>query len=74
MDRPGELGSSLQRLKRATRDLQDQWTVAKQSWRDQTAQDFEAQYLEPIMPQLRLVMAASAELEDLFRHVRQELE
>lgn len=74
MDRPGELASSLQRLKRATRDLQDHWAAAKRSWRDQTARDFESQYLEPILPQLRLVLAASAELEELFRQVRQELE
>lgn len=74
MDRPGELASSLQRLKRATRDLQEQWAVTKRSWTDQTARDFEAQHLEPILPQLRLVLAASAELEELFRQVRQDLE
>lgn len=74
MSRPGELSSSLQRLKRATSKLQDQWSETKVGWNDETARQFESQYLEPILPELRLLLAASAELEDMFCQMKQELE
>ena len=74
MTRHADLSSPLQRLKRATRELQESWTEVKQDWNDQTARDFEDQYLEPILPQLRLLLAASADFEETLRQVQRELE
>ncbi len=67
MERPGNLLSGLQRLKRATRDLQACWEETRETWDDQAARDFQQQHLEPILPALRLVMAATSELDDIFR-------
>jgi uncharacterized protein YukE len=74
MSRPADLSAALQRLKRATRELQDSWSETRQEWNDQASRDFEDQYLEPIMPQLRLLLAASTEFEETLRLVRRELE
>jgi hypothetical protein len=74
MSRPADIASPLLRLKRATRELQERWSEAKQEWNDQTALDFEDQYLEPILPQLRLLLAASTDFEETLRQVMRELE
>jgi hypothetical protein len=67
MNRPGDLIGGIQRLKRATAELQRQWDVTRGQWQDQAARDFEAQYLETLMPTLRLVWSATGELEEQFR-------
>lgn len=67
MNRPGELHDALQRLKRATHDLQQHWSETKSVWNDQAAQQFEARHLEPILPILRLVFNATGELDESFR-------
>lgn len=67
MSRPGELLSGMQRLKRATSDLQRQWTETRSQWNDQAAQEFEAKYLESMLPALRLVIAATSELDEAYR-------
>jgi hypothetical protein len=67
MNRPGDLLSGMQRLKRATAELQRRWTETRQDWNDQTARDFEAECLEPLLPTLRLVLAATSELDEVYR-------
>jgi len=56
-----------QRLKRATRDLQEAWAKTKEHWNDQTARDFEAQHLETILPTIRYVLGETNEHNELFR-------
>jgi hypothetical protein len=67
MNRPGDLIDGAQRLKRATAQLQLQWSEARQAWNDQTARDFEAEYLEALLPTLRLVLSATSELDEVYR-------
>jgi hypothetical protein len=72
MSRPGELMTGLQHLKRATGELQRQWAETRELWDDQTARLFERQHLESMLPALRLVIAATAEIDELYRHAIQE--
>jgi hypothetical protein len=66
-NRPGELHDGINRLKRATAELQRRWGETRQQWNDQTAQMFEADYLEAMMPTLRLIVSATDELNEFFR-------
>ena len=72
MDRPGELNSGMQQLKRATRDFQLAWSELQKQWDDATAGEFQHRHLDPLLPTLRLVLAASTEVEELFRRVVRE--
>jgi hypothetical protein len=67
MERPGELISGMQRLKRATRDLQTAWTETQAVWNDAASRDFQQRYLDPILPTLRRVLAATSEMDDTYR-------
>jgi hypothetical protein len=72
MNRPGQLAPSIVRLQRAARALQEQWAETRNQWDDQAARDFEARHLEPILPMLRRVAAATAEIEALFHRAADE--
>ena len=72
MNRPGDLLGATQRLKRATRELQHQWDSTKMEWNDAATRQFETKYLEPILPTLRLFLAATSELEDIYRQAINE--
>lgn len=65
--RPGELHDGINRLKRATAELQRRWALTRETWNDQTAKTFEEDYLESMLPTLRLVVSATDELNDFFR-------
>jgi hypothetical protein len=67
MGRPGQLQDGMQRLKKATAELQRHWAETRLAWDDQSARNFEAEHLEPLLPTLRLVLSATGELDDFFR-------
>jgi hypothetical protein len=67
MTRQGDLIAGVQRLKRATAQLQLRWAEARETWNDQTARDFEAAHLEPLLPTLRLVLSATSDLDEAYR-------
>lgn len=71
---PGDLASTALQLQRATRALQEAWAETRLEWHDSTAADFERIYLEPLLPQLRLVLAAVAEMDELFHQATRDLE
>lgn len=71
---PADLASSALQLQRATRALQEAWAETRLEWSDATAADFERIYLEPLLPQLRLVLAAVAEMDELFHQAHRDLE
>ena len=61
-----DLSSSIGRMQRATKELNDQWQETKQYWNDQTAAEFEAKYLASIIPHLRLLAAELSELRETY--------
>ena len=52
------------RLQKETKLLRDRWEATKQSWRDQAADDFERNFLAPLIPTLQLTLAAVNELKE----------
>ena len=60
-----DLQSPLGRLQRETKTLQERWAETKVHWRDQACRDFEATYLEPLLPDLKLALAAIHEFSDV---------
>ena len=61
-----DLGSSITRIQRATKELRDKWQETRQYWNDQTAAEFEATHLDSIIPQLRLLAAELSELRETY--------
>ena len=72
MSRHGQLINGAQRLKVATRELRQKWETTRQEWNDATADEFEERHLAPILPTLRVVLAATSELEELYQKVIRE--
>ncbi len=44
----------------------------KESWKDQRAKEFEETYLEPLIPTLKLTLAAVYELQEVVRELEHE--
>lgn len=53
------------RLQRATKKIQDHWLETKQTWDDRVSERFQERYLDPIVPQLQLVISAIHELTEI---------
>lgn len=49
-------------LQRSTKRVQDKWLVARQAWDDSVSDRFQEKYLDPIVPQMQLALAAMHEL------------
>ena len=67
-----DLQTGINRLQRETRTLQERWTQTKESWKDQRCREFEETYLEPLLPTLKLTLAAIHELQELVQSLEQE--
>ncbi len=50
------------RLQRATKRVQDRWIETVEAWDDSTSRKFQERYLDPIVPQMQLTLAAIHEL------------
>jgi hypothetical protein len=57
-----DVTSSSTRLHWATKELREAWQEARKHWDDETANEFERRYLDPILPHLRLLFAELNEL------------
>lgn len=67
-----DLLTSVNRLQREARQLQERWSETKESWRDQRAKEFEETYLEPLIPHLKLALAAVYELQEVVQTLERE--
>lgn len=68
-----DLYTGVIRLSRAAKDLREQWNVASDYWRDQNHDDFEAQFLQPLAPQLTLLTAAVNRLQGVLEQAERDL-
>ena len=62
------------RLQRATKKVQDKWREARSEWDDNVSQRFQEKYLEPIVPQMQLTLAAIHELMQVLEEAQAETE
>ena len=69
-----ELRASATRLQKSAHRLGQRWADASQSWQDQVSREFEEEFLWPIMPQIKLSLAAIHEMADVLEKAQRECE
>lgn len=69
-----DLSTGSIRLTRAAKDLRDQWNETCDHWKDKNRDDFEAKYVQPLAPQITLLMAAVNSLSEVLERAERELE
>ena len=52
------------RLQRETKELRDKWQETKTHWDDKASREFEKKYLDPLIPNLKLTLAAIYEIAE----------
>ncbi len=60
-----EFQTGIGRLQRETKRLREQWQQAKLDWQDQSAREFEQKFLQPLVPIVKLSLAAIYELDEI---------
>ena len=69
-----DLNSSVTRLQKAARRLNERWAETKEVWDDKMSREFEEEFLWPIMPQLKLSIATIHEMAEVLDNAHRECE
>lgn len=69
-----DLNTGTIRLTRAAKDLREQWNETSDHWKDKNHDDFEAKYIQPLAPQMSLLLAAVNTLNEVLERAERELE
>jgi len=67
-----DLHSGRNRLTRAARDLRAQWLETVEHWRDDNSHQFEERHLEPLAPQITLMVAAIQRMHDVLNQAERD--
>jgi hypothetical protein len=67
-----DLASGVGRMKQATKILREQWLLTREVWTDETARKFEEQYLQPLLPQMQLTLAAVNRFAEVMEKAEKE--
>jgi hypothetical protein len=67
-----DLTSGVGRMKQATKILREQWLLTREVWTDETARKFEEQYLQPLLPQMQLTLAAVNRFAEVMEKAEKE--
>ena len=59
-----DLNSGLGRLQRSAARLKERWQETRTVWMDQTQRQFQEQHLDPLPPQIGMVVAATQRLAE----------
>jgi hypothetical protein len=70
--KPADLTSGAGRLQDAMKTLKLRWDETKEVWSDVRQVEFEATYLEPLEPQVRLTLDKLRRLAQVFAQAYQE--
>lgn len=62
------------RLTRAAKDLREQWNETSDYWKDKNQDDYDAKYIQPLAPQISLLLAAVNSLSEVLERAERELE
>lgn len=68
-----DLVSGLGRVQRTSAQLKERWLAARTHWRDQSARDFEQNFLQELAPQISLVVGAVYEFAELMERAEKAL-
>jgi hypothetical protein len=69
-----DLQSGTIRLTRAAKELREQWNATSEYWKDKNRDDFDVKYIQPLAPQITLLLAAVNSLSEVFDRAERELE
>jgi hypothetical protein len=67
-----DVTSGIGRMGDAMKTIRLRWDETKEVWTDQRAADFEATYMDPLEPQVRLTIDKLRRLSQVFTQARQE--
>ena len=67
-----DLTSGVGRMKQATKILREQWLLTREVWTDETARKFEEQFLQPLLPQMQLTLAAVNRFAEVMEKAEKE--
>lgn len=59
-------------LTRAAKKLREQWSITCENWQDSNRTAFERHHLEPLSPQITLLLAAVHRLADVLEQAERE--
>ena len=68
-----DLNTGLIRLSRAAKNLRDQWSETVDHWKDANREDFDTKYIQPLGPQVTMLVSAIHRLNDVFEQAEREL-
>jgi len=69
-----DLQSGTIRLTRAAKELREQWNATSEHWKDKNRDDFDVKHIQPLAPQITLLLAAVNSLSEVFGRAERELE
>jgi hypothetical protein len=61
-------------LTRAAKDLREQWNETCEYWKDKNRDDFDAKHVQPLGPQVTLLLAAVNSLNEVLERAERDLE
>ncbi len=67
-----DLTAGIGRMQDAMKTLRLRWDETKEQWTDQRSVEFEATYIEPLDPQVRMTMDKLRRLAQVFNQACQE--
>jgi hypothetical protein len=67
-----DLTAGIGRMQDAMKTLRVRWDETKEQWSDQRSVEFEATYIEPLDPQVRMTMDKLRRLAQVFNQACQE--
>lgn len=66
-----DLSSASLQIQRATKQLQQRWYETQETWNDPVSREFQAKFLDPILPEFRITLSAAQELSELLNRAEQ---
>ena len=66
-----DLSSASLQIQRATKHLQQRWYETQEKWNDPVSREFQAKFLDPILPELRITISAAQELSEVLDRAEQ---
>ena len=67
-----DLTSGLAQIQRAAAQLKEQWGEAKSVWNDEPSRTFQEDFLQPLLPELRLTVTAIQRLAEVLVKAEKE--
>ena len=67
-----DLQTGQTRILRAAKSLREEWRATTEHWKDSTRAAFEREHLQPLAPQVTLMLAAVQQLADVLAQVEKD--